>query len=203
MNENPNENAQIVRTPPPGGYRPKLSLYHASAKGNGSALKAELHPAHDDVDGSIMLTVAPQKSVGGRGGFGAGYSTFAWEGAITVKLDFNDLTKMLQVFRGESESIADDKGLYHQSLSGNTTIKLKHVVDASAGYMLELYRSVPGRPECDRSTYFFFRTSEALGLATAIEGSLCVIAFGIPRVIPHDTSAYRRETKEMRNATAA
>ena len=41
----------------------------------------------------------------------------------------------------------------------------------------------------------------ALGLA--IENSFGVISFGIPMLVEHDTTAYRREAREARNAAAA
>ena len=44
---------------------------------------------------------------------------------------------------------------------------------------------------------------EALGLGLAIENSFGVISFGIPMLVEHDTTAYRREAREARNAAAA
>ena len=203
MNENPVNTNVPAKTPPPGGFRPKFTLYHANVKGTGSAVKLELHPAHDDIDGSIWLTLACQKTIGCMRGPNPTYSTFDWETAMCVKLDFNDLTQMLQVFRGEIESINEDKGLFHRSVSFNTVIKFRHNLDPIPGYTMELYRSIPGRSDADRNGYFFFYPHEALGLATAIEHSLGVICFGIPKVIPRDTTAYRNEVKEMRNVAAA
>ena len=203
MNENPNNVNSAAKTPPPGGFRPRFTLYHQNQKGNGSAIQLELHPAHDDVDGSIFLTLACQKTIGNMSGSNRVNSTFDWLTAMTVKLDFNDLTQMLQVFRGEKENINDDHGLLHISRGYNTTIKFRHLLDPYNGYSFEIYRSIPGKPDADRSGYFFFKPSEALGIATAIENSLGVICFGIPKVIPHDTTAYRRDTREMRNVAAA
>lgn len=199
-----NESTTVgVKTPPPGGYRPRFSLYHANAKGTGSALKMELHPAHDDIDGSIFLTLACQKTVGSAQSQNPTFSTFDWEMAMVVKLDFTDLTQILQVFRGELESVNNDRGLYHRAPSFNTVIKLRHVLEGAGGYALELYRNTRGNPDGDRSGYFFFSASEALGLSRAIEGALGVICFGIPRVIPHDTTEYRRGVREMRDVSAA
>lgn len=203
MNENNNANQNPVKTPPPGGYRPKFTLYKANPNGNGSAVQFELHPAHDDVDGSIFMTLACQKTVGNARGPNPTYSTFSWDASMTVKLDFNDLTQILQVFRGETESVNGERGLYHLSYGVATTIKFRHVVEGSGGYALELYRNTKGRPDDDRCGFFFFTSAEALGISAAIENSLGVICFGIPRVIPHDTTEYRRGAKEMRNASAA
>lgn len=204
MNENQNNNNNAVtKTPPPGGYRPKFKLYHANVKGTGGAIQMALHPAHDDTDGSLWVTLASQKTVGNSCSPNPTFSTFDWETAMNIKLDFTDLTQILQVFRGEKESINDDHGLYHRGPSYNTIIKFHHQLEPFAGYVLELYRSTRGRPDEDRSGYFFFNSAEALGISIAIENMLGVICFGIPKVVPHDTSAYKRDVREMRNAAAA
>ena len=129
MNENYRNSQQPQEERPLGQYRPSLAFYRASAKGTGSAVKMKLHPAHDDTDGSIMLTIANQKTVGSRMGPNPTFSTFDWDNAMTIKLDFNDLTKMLQVFRGECETIEDGMGLCHLSPRGSTKIMLRHLVE--------------------------------------------------------------------------
>lgn len=179
-------------------FRPKFALYHASPKGVGAALKMELHPAHDDVDGSIMMTLAPQATIGDRRGPNPVYPRFQWESAVTVKLDFSDLCKILQVFRGEIESIEDGKGLFHTTSLATTRIVLRHLVEPIAGYSLEIFRT-PRSGEEEVRLRFFFSGSEACGLTEAISSSMGVIAFGIPMVVPHDTSAYRNREKEARN----
>lgn len=184
-----------------GPYRPRLSFYHANPRGTGCAIDMELHPAHDQTAGSIWLRAANQMTIGDRRGPNPTYARFDWENRIVVKLDFNDLTKMLQVFRGECESINDGKGLYHQSPKASTTIKLRHLIEPIPGYSLELYRS-PRTGGEDSHACILLSPAEALGLSEAITGSLSVICFGIPMVIPRDSSAYAAETKEMRHAAA-
>lgn len=179
-------------------YRPKFALYHASPKGTGAALKMSLHPAHDDVDGSIMLTLAPQATIGDRRGPNPVYPRFQWEAAVTVKLDFSDLSKFLQVFRGEMESIEDGKGLFHTTSQASTRIVLRHLVEPISGYSLEIFRT-PRSGEEEVRLRFFFSGAEACGLTEAIASSMGVIAFGIPMVVPHDTSAYRTREREVRN----
>ena len=162
--------------------RPTLTMYHPNAKGTGSALKLELHPAHDDTAGSIMATIATQLTTGNCIGSVPVYPQFDWEGAITVKLDFTDISKMLQVFRGECESLEDGRGLFHLSTRGTTKIMLRHIVEPIHGYMIEVYRTM--RDSDDSNARIFLSPSEALGLTAAIESSMGVICFGIP-VIPH------------------
>ena len=159
--------------------RPTLTMYHPNGKGTGSTIRLELHPAHDDTAGSIMATIATQLTTGNCMGSMPVYPKFDWEGAITVKLDFTDISKMLQVFLGECESIEDGRGLFHRSTRGTTKITLRHLVEPINGYMLEVYRKTS---EEDSNARIFLLPSEALGLATAIESSMGVICFGIPMV---------------------
>jgi len=186
---------------PVGLYRPKLTFYHPNAKGTGCAVSMDLHPAHDDTDGSIMMKVANQMTIGDRRGPNPTFPRFDWENAICVKLDFNDLCRFLQVFRGECESIDDDHGLLHRSPTGLTRIQLRHLVEP-AGYSLELYKSLAGKSEEVR-THLLFSTAEATGLCEAIAGSLHFVAFGIPMLVAHDRSAYLARTKEMSDVAAA
>ena len=162
---------------------PALTMYHPNGNGTGSAIRLELHPAHDDTAGSIMATIATQLTTGDRLGSMLVYSRFDWEGAITVKLDFTDISKMLQVFRGECESLEDGRGLFHKSTLGTTKITLRHIVEPINGYLFEVFRS--RRDGTDAHAMIFLSPYEALGLATAIESSMGVICFGIPMVIPH------------------
>ena len=162
--------------------RPTLTMYHPNGKGTGSAIRIELHPAHDDTAGSIMATIATQLTTGNCMGSMPVYPRFDWEGAITVKLDFTDISKMLQVFRGECESLEYGRGLFHKSTRGTTKIILSHIVEPIHGYMLEFYRKTS---EEDSNARIFLSPYEALGLVTAIESSMGVICFGIPMVIPN------------------
>ena len=79
-------------------YHPRLAFYHANAKGTGCAIKMELHPASGAADGGIFCTFAAQKTVGNRLGPNSTFPTFDWTEAHTVKLAFDDLAKMQQVF---------------------------------------------------------------------------------------------------------
>ena len=163
--------------------RPTLTMYHPNGKGTGSAIRLELHPAHDNTAGSIMATIATQLTTGNCMGSMLVYPRFDWEGAITVKLDFTDISKMLQVFRGECESLEYGRGLFHKSTRGTTKIILRHIVEPINGYMLEVSRKTSDSE--DSNARIFLSPYEALGLATAIESSMGVICFGIPMVIPN------------------
>jgi len=183
-------------------YRPKLAFYHANPRGTGGAVSMDLHPAHGYKEGCIMMRVSNQMTVGNRQGPNPTFPRFDWENAIIVKLGFDDLCQMLQVFRGECESLGEGKGLYHATAKATTTIRLRHLVDAVTGYSLEVYRTSRAGGEESRAS-ILFSNAEALGLCEAIAGSMSVISFGIPVVLPHDTAAYEAEQKEFRNAAAA
>jgi len=188
---------------PLGQYRPNLCFYHANQKGTGSAVKMNLHPAHDNTDGSVMLTIANQMTVGDMRAVPPTFSRFDWENSICVKLDFSDLTQMLQVLRGECESINEGKGLYHRSVRGSTIIGLSHLIEPVSGYMLDVSRRAMGGGDEGTRARILFSNAEALGLCEAIAGSLYLICFGIPMLIPHDTSAYKAEARGARDVFAA
>lgn len=181
--------------------RPKLRLYHANQKGTGCALSMELHPAHDETAGSIMMSVANQLTTGDRRGPNPTFPTFDWENKITVKLEFADLCRILQVLRGECESLEGDRGIYHQTAWAKTRIVLRHLISPVAGYSLDLFR-VPKTGE-ELRAHFHFHPEEALGLLEAISGSMAIVTFGIPMVIPHDTSSYKAGNREGRDVRAA
>lgn len=168
-------------------YRPKLSYFHANAKGGGSAVQFELHPAHDDVEGSIFATFAAQKTVGSVEAGCRTFPTFDWQNRITVCLRIGDLAQMLEVFRGCRESVADGKGLFHRSAKANTIIRLEHRIDPVPGFVFEVSRKSFGGDLVRVS--FLFSMSEALGFAQSVEGALHYVAFGIPQVHPRAARA--------------
>jgi len=163
------------------GYRPNLSFYHPNPKGTGCALKMNLHPAHDDEGGCIMVRMANQVSAAAQREGKINFARFDWENSICVKLDFNDLCKVLQVLRGECESIENGKGLYHRSRLASTRIVLRHLLEPIAGYSLEFYRTTTGASDSTHS-HILINCAEALGLCEAISGSMSVIGFGLPIV---------------------
>ena len=179
-------------------FRPKLAFYHANAKGTGGAITLELIPARAKSDGAIMLSAANQMTVGNRQGPNPTYPRFDWKNKLVVKLDFADLSRMLQVFRGECESLEDGRGLYHQTPDFTTRIVLQHLIDPVAGYSLELYRKLRSGEET--RTHILLSPYEGLGLAESIAGSMAFVSFGVPMLVPQDqtTAADRREAEDGR-----
>lgn len=176
MNEN------MERPESTANYRPKLSYYHANAKGTGSAIQLELHPAHDTTPGSLFVSIARQKTAGSRESGRVIMPSFDWKGKAVLKLDVADISQILQVMRGMQESIADGKGLFHRSISATTVIKFSHRIEPRPCYALDVWRK-PNDGE-DSHYYFTFDPSEAFFLMLAIEQSAGTLAFGIPQVIP-------------------
>ncbi len=182
-------------------YRPRLALYHPNAKGTGGAMKIELHPAHDDVEGSVWLQIANQLTIGDPRGTTPTFPRFDWDSAVCVKLGFNDLTKMIQVLRGQCEALEDGKGLCHRGVRGVAHVHLRHLVEPRVGFMLELYRkAIPGQD--DACARIFLRAHEALGLLLAIEGAMSVICFGIPMVLSR-VPAVMTPLQEVQNNDSA
>ncbi len=172
------EDDALVRT-----FRPRLSFYHANGKGSGSAARFELVPACGDRDGAVYLTLAQQKTVaaGSTAQGNRQHATFDWERRVTVKLNFGDLCQMLMVFKGEAASIAEGKGLYHDSRGTTTTINLTRQTEPYPGLALDVSRRGKEGPDASARVRIVFSASEAFGLGAVLEQSLGQLAFGIPK----------------------
>ena len=163
--------------------RPTLALYHANGKGTGSAMKLELYPAKigDPNSGAIYVTIAQQSSFGDRASIPPIYPTFDWDNSLKVKLGFTDLAKVLQVLRGETESINDGKGLFRCYADKWQRIGFRHVIEPLAGYSMDVVEALDKNEHTnmDRRIRIFLSNAEALGLSLAIEHSFAAIAFGV------------------------
>ena len=171
---------------PTRAFRPRLSFYHANGKGTGSAARFEVVPACGDRDGVVYLTLAPQKSVA-TGSVEQGnrqYATFDWTNRITVKLNFGDLCQMLLVLKGQTATIGEGKGLYHDSRSSTTMINLTRQTEPHPGHALEVSRRGKGDAEQASRVRLVFNAAEAYGLGAALEQTLGLLAFGIPKELP-------------------
>lgn len=162
-------------------YRAYDAYFHASPKGTGSACKIELHPAHEDIAGSIFVEMAMQKTIGSYKDGMQIFPTFDWENKITLKLDRTDLSQIIQVLRGMRESINDGKGIFHRSARANTIIKFYHQIEPKSGYMLSASRkTIDGKL---MGCWFFFDVDEAMTLMLSLEQSMLYVCLGIPEVI--------------------
>ena len=161
-------------------YRPKLGFYHPNQKGTGSAVRFQLVPTDAEHDGGIILEIARQKTVGG-------VPSFDWDNKLNFMLGFIDLAKMMQVFRGETESIDPlnpDRGIFHITDKHIKEMRLFHRLDPYSGYLMSVRMKEREDNVGDtmQSIDIFFNYAEALGLSCVIETTLGVIAFGVPKV---------------------
>ena len=157
---------------------PEFALYHANAKGTGCAVKVKFHPWDVEKvrEPFVSIEFAPQKSLEQGGQF----AQFDWAHSLPVKFDFHDLTVMLQVLRGEIESVNDNRGFLQVTQIAKTTIRFRHTLEPVSGYAFEVYRELRAPnagEEVERRAYFYLKPSEALGIACAIEYALAHIVF--------------------------
>ena len=188
------------------GFRPRLSYYHANAKGTGSAINLELHPAHwsaeGNVEGSIFASIANQKTVGSRNGSETVFPSFDWKNRITLRLTMSDIAQIVMVFRGMQESACEGRGLFHRSSRYNTIIKFEHRLDPYPGYILDVSRkSLDGADQ--QHSFIAFSPAEAIGISLALEQSMGLLAFGIPEVRERAARVPSAAPSAMRMAAGA
>ena len=158
----------------------RLELYHPNAKGTGCAMAMVLHPADSTQNGFIAVSIANQLTVGNPTGDNPTYPTFDWENSVDFVLDFNDLCVILQVLRGETESVCEGRGIFRKYKECCQKIQLYHLVDPVCGYSLEVYETRASGGE-EKRVRVLLSPAESLGICEAIAGSVYLITFGIPR----------------------
>lgn len=139
---------------------------HQNAKGTGAMMEMAYRPAVDSVEGCLYIGLSPQCN-----------SVFDMSEKIRYKLTPVEAAEVLQVLRGECESIRDGKGLYYRLNGMAVRLQFRHVVEPVLGYSLELYEAM----ERARSCRIFLSYSEALVMSYAIEHALAPMIFGIPK----------------------
>ncbi len=171
--------------------RPCYMCCHPNGKGTGTSAKFELHPAHDVVEGSVFVTMSPQKTVGAYVDGNRVMPTFDWENRITVRLSINEVAQMLEVFRGYHESICDGKGLFHKTVKASTVITLEHRLEPAPGYLFAVSRkAVDGNP---RRISILLSMTEAVVLCEALAASMVYMAFGVPSVLARERKPLQKE----------
>ena len=139
------------------GYHPSIKIYHPSSRGVGSALMLELIPFAygDPYSGKLEINIAPQDG-----------DEYEWSQSICMGLDFEDVSRMLMVFRGETESINDYAGITIR----DCTFNMRHVIEPVNGYRMILTKG-------DRLVAFTLKPAEALGISLALEQSMAKLVF--------------------------
>ena len=152
----------------------QMFICHANAKGNGCAICVERRPARTECRGCVVMTFAAQMDESRQEKM---FPRFEWDKAIRVKLDLVDVARMLQVFRGECESICDGKGIFIRSLGHAVRFNVRHVIEPVFGYIFEVYRVNTSTGE-ETSRLIALSSAEALALSLALENSMGMLAFG-------------------------
>ena len=85
--------------------RPRYICCHPNAKGTGTSVKFELHPAHGHVEGSVFATFASQKTVASYSGGMQVHPTFDWGNSVTIRLTVNEVAEMLDLTEANVDQI--------------------------------------------------------------------------------------------------
>lgn len=158
---------------------PCLRFYHPNGRGTGCAMVMKLRPADATHDGFIVVSFANQMTVGNPTGDNPTFPKFDWENKVDVVLDFNDLCAILQVLRGETESVCEGRGIFHKNNKCCRKIQLRHLVEPVCGYSFEVLE-MTANGGGDKRMRMLMSPAESLGICEAISGSMHLIAFGSP-----------------------
>lgn len=164
----------------PKTYAPSLALYHPNSKGTGCALQFDLRPATAEREGCLFAAFANQKSVaaGSRADSNRQAATFNWAEKITVKLNFSDVSQLLLVLCGKAPSLADGKGLFHDSGETTTVIQMAHQTEPVRGTSFEVSKKRRNSSSPAQRARILLTDAETFGLARLLDATLYPLAFG-------------------------
>ena len=166
------------------GFSTHLTFAHPNGRGNGAAIQFSVQPATPDRDGSVIFSIAKQKTVGNLAAENAAdrYATFDWASKSTIKLNFVEVAEMLMVFGGQASALchAGREGLYHNNAQATISVTMKRSEDyARPGFLLGVGRTPKADPN-ERTYYTFtFTPAEAVGLRFALMAQMGALAFGV------------------------
>ena len=160
---------------------PCLRLYHPNGKGTGCAMVMKLRPADTTGDGFIVVSFANQMTVGNPTGDNPTFPKFDWENRVDVVLNFNDLCAILQVLRGETESVREGRGIFHKYKECCQKIQMRHLIDPVCGYSFDVLET-PANGSDEKRMHMLLSPAESLGICESIAGSMYLVAFGVPRL---------------------
>ena len=159
--------------------RPRLEFYHPNTRGTECDMVMALSPADSTQNGFIAVSITNQLTVGNPTGDNPTYPTFDLENSVDFVLDFNDLCVILQVLRGETESIYDGRGILRKHKECSQRIQLRHVIEPACGYSFEVVET-PANGGEEKRVHMLLSPAESLGICESISGSMYLIAFGSP-----------------------
>lgn len=184
-----------------GGWTPRLSFYHPTQRGTGSAIAFEISPATGDVEGFLYVSVAaqnptPEKTV--ITPTGKRCASFLWKNKICAKFTLTEVAETLMVLSGASNTAihAGKEGFFHASADASTMIDVRQSDDpARPGAITISFTRMPkASPEDKQRISFYLSAAEALGVRLALEQSMSLLAFGMT----HCDSVYARRAKAPR-----
>ena len=174
--------------------QPKLKLVHPNAKNTGAYVDMSVRPASDQDTGALMVSFSPQKTVGSFGNGQRVMPTFDHEKKIVVKLNIFEVSLMVSVFDGFSESIDNGHGLFHRSAKGSTVVGLSHRVEPTSGYWFTVDRKPNDGDE--QKIGIFLSSNEGRTLSIILKQAMVYMGFGIPeRVMPMTENRENTEKK--------
>ena len=160
---------------------PCLRFYHPNGKGTGCAMVMKLRQADTTGGGYIVVSFANQITVGNPTGDNPTFPKFDWENKVDVVLDFNDLCAILQVLRGETESVREGRGIFHKDKECCQKIQMRHLIDPVFGYSFEVFETSADSSD-EKRAHMLLSPAESLGICESIAGSMYLVAFGAPRL---------------------
>lgn len=151
-------------------HKPTLRFCKPNGRGTGSAIEFKFYPATENGEGEIFVSIAQQVT-------NNDIMKFDFDNAYVFKLRFENVCRVLQVIRGETESLYDltNKGIVDDY---GTVFSFRHCVEGEAHYEFHItYKSADENYD-DYDVRFEMNTAQALGLCVVLEDCLPKMAFG-------------------------
>lgn len=147
-------------------HKPTLRFYKPNGRGTGSAIEFKFYPATENGEGEIFVRIARQVANNDP-------MWFDFDKASGFKLRFEDVCRVLQVIRGETESVNDYGGKPITDAFGKE-FHFRHCVESVCFYEFRI--------KSDQTGYdvkFEMNNAQALGLCVVLEDCLPKMAFGV------------------------
>ena len=159
----------------------RLTFYHPTARGTGSAMQLELrlNRAGEDRYDCFFLDLARQKTAAAAQADGSRTpASFDWAAKLTVKLDFADLCEFLMVLDGrQAQAGGERNGLYHGNGGASTMISFRRSEEPK-GYQVGLSKKPADGGEPARAQ-ILLGEAEALGLKHVLQTALFFMTFHV------------------------
>ncbi|MBM4144356.1 MAG: hypothetical protein FJ225_12300 [Lentisphaerae bacterium] len=155
----------------------RLTFYHPTSGGTGSAARFELRLNRAGEQGydCMFLELARQAAPASGTGSARQAARFDWQRKITAKLGFGDMCEFLAVLEARKDSAGGERGIYHASKGANTIIAFRKRND-QPGFLLGLSRK-NGASDQPEKAHVVLSDMEALGLGHVLRQALFHVAF--------------------------